>query len=86
MTFFKIVEDGYITAIGKGSSGTEITEAEYNEILTVLRTKPERTATTDYRLTVNLEWEEYEIPPEPDPEPTDEDYIEVGKILMGVMP
>lgn len=84
MMFFKMIEDGYITAIGKGTKGTkgtEITEAEYGEILAVIRSKPKETEATDYRLRENLTWEEYEVEP-PDPDP-DIDDAELLTILMG---
>ena len=78
--FYKITESDYITAIGKGDSGEEITKAEYNEILSVIRNKPPRTATTDYRLKTNLTWESYEIEPTPEPDPTPEEAL---SILLG---
>lgn len=80
MYFFKIVDSEYITAIGKGNSGTEITEEEYNEILSAIQNKPPRTATTDYRLKTDLTWESYEIEPTPEPDPTPEEAL---SILLG---
>lgn len=69
MRYYKIVENGYITAVGTGGGGTEITETEYNQILTVIQQKPQRTETTDYHLLPDLTWEEYQrIDPEPEPE------------------
>ena len=38
--WYKIVKDGYIIVIGKGSGGTQISEAEYNDIMTVMKTVP----------------------------------------------
>ena len=38
--WYKIVKNGYITVIGKGSGGTQISEAEYNDIMTVMKTVP----------------------------------------------
>ena len=84
MKYVIYIEEGYITAIGTGSSGTEITEEEYNNILNIIRNKPPRTDTTDYRLKEDLTWEPYDAGPIPDPEPTDADYAEIGRILMGV--
>lgn len=84
MRYYKHISDGYILAIGTGNGGTEITEAEYNEILSVIRNKPKATETTDYRLREDLTWEAYEVePPEP-PEPSAEDKAEAYDILMGV--
>lgn len=62
--------------------GTEITEAEYNKILSIIRNKPTATDGYDYRLTDALEWELYEAPAteEEDEELTDEQALE---ILLG---
>ena len=80
MRFFKQVDNGYIVAIGTGTFGN-ISEEEYNIILSIIHNKPPRTETTDYRLREDLTWEEYEIPPMPEPEP---DAEEILNILMGV--
>lgn len=81
MRYYKQVNNGYIIVIGSGTGGTEIAESEYNEILSVIHNKPQGTATTDYRLREDLTWEEYEIPPMPEPEPTSDEILD---ILMGV--
>ena len=80
MRFYKYIEENYILAIGTGNGGTEITESEYNEILTVIKNKPARTATVDYRLKTDLTWEEYEHEPDPEPEPDAEEAL---SILLG---
>lgn len=80
MKFFKRIDNGYIVAIGTGTFGN-ISEEEYNTILSIIHNKPPRTETTDYRLREDLTWEEYEIPPMPEPEP---DAEEILNILMGV--
>lgn len=81
MRYYKLIENGHITAIGTGGGGTEITEQEYNEIMSVIQSKPERTETTDFRLLENLTWEEYEREPEPvDDEISAEEAFE---IMMG---
>ena len=72
MRYYKLIEDGYISAIGTGGGGVEITEAEYNQIMSVIQSKPPRTETIDYRLTESLTWEEYEVPPEPEDEDVDD--------------
>lgn len=84
MRFYKQIDEDYILAIGTGLGGTEITESEYNEIMTVIQNKPPRTDTIDYRLKTDLTWESYEHEPDPDPEPTIEDKAEAYDILMGV--
>lgn len=69
MRFFKQLSEGYISSIGQGPGGQEITEAEYGETLAVIRVKPPGTNTTEYRLREDLTWEAYEVePPEDDPE------------------
>ena len=82
MRYYKNVNNGYITIIGTGFGGEEITEEEYNTILSVIHSKPPATETTDYRLREDLTWEEYHIDP-PDPDP-DIDDAELLNILMGV--
>lgn len=82
---YKSIIAPYITCIGEKNNladgEIEITEAEYNEILSVIRDKPKGTDTTDYRLREDLTWEEYEVEP-PDPDP-DIDDAELLNILMG---
>ena len=75
MRYYKIITDGYLVAVGSGSGGTEITEAEYAELLNIIRTKPVTSEGYDYRLKADLTWELYELPPIPAPE--DEDANEV---------
>lgn len=80
MKYYKCTNGGYILAVGTGG-GTEITEAEYNKILSVIQDKPKGTDTTDYRLREDLTWEEYEVDP-PDPDPYIDD-AELLSILLG---
>ena len=83
MGYFKDIRNGYVIAVGSGGMGTEITETEYIEILTIIRNKPTRTETTDYRLKADLTWEAYQVEPAPEPEPTDADKAEAYDILIG---
>ena len=81
---YKLIQNGYLMGVGVGNQGEEITEAEYSEILSAIRTKPPRTDTTDYRLREDLTWEAYEVePPTPEDEPTIEDKAEAYDILVG---
>lgn len=80
MRHYKLISDGYILSIGTGNGGTEITEAEYNEILSVIHNKPTAPETTDYRLREDLTWEPYQLEAEPETEP---DAAEILDILMG---
>ncbi len=66
--------------------GKEITEAEYNEILSMLRNRPTAPDGYAYRLTAQLEWELYELPPAEDEEVVDEteEKAKAYDILTGV--
>jgi hypothetical protein len=39
MRYYKQITDGKLIAIGTGPGGTEITEVEYNELLTMIQEK-----------------------------------------------
>ena len=75
--YYKLVEDNILIAIGNipdlppGVIG--ITEEEYNNIISIIRNKPEDTETIIYKLNAEtLEYEPYDRPEEPTPtEPTD---------------
>lgn len=62
MRYYKMIIDGYLIAVGNGSGGEEITEAEYNNLLEVIRNKPSAESGYDYRLKADLTWELYELP------------------------
>lgn len=72
MRYYKLTESDYLMAIGAGHGGTEITESEYNNILSIIRSRPTPPAGCGYRLKTDLTWEQYELPPEPEPSDTDE--------------
>jgi len=81
MRYYKNIKDGYITAIGTGGGGIEITEAEHDAIMAVIQQKPAWENNTDYHLKTDLTWEPYERIPE---EPSDEiDAEEALEILTG---
>ena len=84
MRYFEVIENGYILAIGQGNGHIEIDEERYNTILNIIHSKPPQTDTTDYRLKLDLTWEEYEFLPEQEPEPDEYDKAEAYDILMGV--
>ena len=91
--WYKIVKDGYITVIGKGSGGTQIAEAEYNDIMTVMKTVPTAQNGYAYRLKENLTWELYEveITDDPDiisdtPEQSETEDMAAALTLLGVTP
>ena len=71
----KVIENGYILAIGENLKGEEITETEYNEILSVLKSAP-HVEGKGYKLKTDLTWEEYDLPV-PEEEPTAEEIVEI---------
>ena len=83
MRYNKQISNNYILAIGTGYGGTEITEAEYNEIMAIIQNHPIAEG-KGYRLKADLTWEEYDLPPVP--KPSDDDEIstdEALNILLG---
>lgn len=86
--YAKLIDSGYICAVGVAILGESITEAEYNEILALIAEKPSAPSGYIYKLRADtLEWELVELPPEPDPGEEDaeiEDY-EQALAELGVM-
>ena len=83
MRCYKQLSDNYILAIGTGYGNDEISEQEYNEIMSVIRSCPNEKG-KGYRLKTDMTWEEYDLPPMP--EPSDDDEIstdEALNILLG---
>lgn len=78
MRYYKQIINNYITAIGTGPGNTEITESEYNQILSIIQNRPQ-VEDKGYKLKVDLTWEEYDLPPEP--EPSDDDEISDDEAL-----
>lgn len=70
MRYYKLIEDGYVTAIGTGAGGVEILVDEYATILTTIQNKPTAEEGYDYRLKEDLTWELVEVPIV---EPTDDE-------------
>lgn len=74
--YYKEIEYNILIAIGEskviGEGQIEITSEEYNNILSVIASKPEDTETTIYKLHADtLEYVGYDRPEEPVIEPTD---------------
>lgn len=85
MRYYKQLSDNYILAIGTGAGNAEITEAEYNEIMSIIHSRPQ-TEGKGYRLKTDLTWEEYDLPSEPEPSGDDEiTEEEAVSIIMGGM-
>lgn len=61
MRYFKETENGYIIAISKDYGTIEITENEYNKILSIIHNRPIVKEGFDYRLKEDLTWEEYKL-------------------------
>ena len=81
--YYKQTDDVYILAVGVGVCGMEISAAEYSEILSNIQNRPIAEG-KGYRLKADLTWEEYDLPPVP--EPSDDDEIstdEALNILLG---
>lgn len=80
MRYYKLINDGYLVAVGTGAGGDEITKVDYNEMLEIIRNKPIAESGYDYRLRADtLEWELVEVPvidEQPEEEATVEDYEE----------
>lgn len=78
---YKQIKDNILLAIGEsksiGSSQTEITETEYNYILSIIQSKPEDTESIIYLLNAeSMQYEPYPRPEEPviEPDATVKDY------------
>lgn len=84
MVFFKQISDNYILAIGTGYGGEEITESEYNTIMSVIQNRPHAEG-KGYRLRTDLTWEEYDLPPEPEPEMTEEEDMRNALRILGLL-
>ena len=79
--FYKNIDGDYITAIGTGLGDVEITQEEYDNILSIIRSRPTPEAGYDYKLCIDLTWELFELPPAPeDPEISD---VEALDIILG---
>ena len=74
-------KNGYIISIGTAQAGEKISKELFDEILNVIKAKPKKEGTTDYRLKEDLTWEAYEV--EPIPEPEEADPEEIINILTG---
>lgn len=69
---YKQIEENILVAIGEskatGEGQIEITSEEYNNILSIIQTKPEDTDTIIYKLHADtLEYVAYDRPEEPTP-------------------
>ena len=80
MRYYKIEDNEYLLAIGTGNGGEEITEAEYNNIVDIIRSGPTAPEGYGYRLKSDLTWVLWELPvtaEETDPELTAEEALDI---------
>ena len=78
MKYFKNTEGEYLTALSTGTGMEEITQEEYDHILSVIRSAPTAETGYQYKLKVDLTWERVEAPPEEtDPEISDEEALAI---------
>ena len=78
MRYYKNIETDYITGIGTGVGGEEITQEEYEIILSVVRDRPTPEAGYTHKLRTDLTWELVEAPVEPvDDEISDAEALDI---------
>lgn len=79
MRYYKQAENGYILSIGTGAGEEEITQDEYENILSVIRSCPTAEVGYGYKLRTDLTWELVEVPviPEDEQEITDEEALNI---------
>jgi hypothetical protein len=81
MRYYKKIEGDFLLAIGTGVGGEEITNEEYEHILSVIRNCPTAEPGYQYRLKADLAWELVEAPAaDTDPEISD---AEALAIILG---
>lgn len=85
MKYFKTIENGFIVALTTEHGANEISEAEYSNILDIIRHYPKNAPQGKmYLLRADtLEWELAELPAEPEPS-EDVDDSEALDIILGV--
>ena len=81
MRYYKYIENGYLLSIGTGSGSEEITAEEYENILTIIKSRPAAEVGYGYRLKTDLAWELVELPPVSEDEEISAD--EALKIILG---
>ena len=84
MKYFRNIQDDYIAALSTGSGGEEITQEEYEHVLSLVRSCPKADTGYQYRLKTDLTWELVELPPEDtDPEISESEALDI--ILGGAV-
>ena len=77
MRYYKIIENDELTGIGTGVGGEEITQEEYENIFSIIRSRPIPEAGYDYRLRTDLTWELVEVPVIVDDEISDAEALDI---------
>lgn len=77
MRYSKIIKNEYILAVGVCTTGTAISEDEYNSILAAIQSCPAAPDGYVYRLKTDLTWELYELPAEDESELTAEEALDI---------
>lgn len=60
--YYKNIEDGYIISISTGIGNEEITQEEFENILSLIRNRNEPEEGFDYKLRTDLMWEQVKVP------------------------
>lgn len=83
--YFKNIEGEYIVSISTGTGAEEITQEEYENILSVIRNdRPTPEDGYDYRLRTDLTWEliEVEVISEDEMEITDDEFMNMVEEVL----
>ena len=75
--YYKNIEGEYITAIGTGIGDVEITQEEYENILSIIRDRPTPEAGYTYKLRTDLTWELVEVPESVDDEISADEALDI---------
>ena len=64
MNYYKVCDNDYIIGVGTSTNKTDnaISEAEYQNIIQIIQTKPTAPDGYDYRLKTDFTWELVEVP------------------------
>jgi hypothetical protein len=81
---FKNIEGDYIVSISTGTGAEEIKQEEYDNIMSVIRSRPTPEVGYDYRLRADLTWEliEVEIIPEDEVEISDDEFMNMVEEVL----
>lgn len=77
MRYFKQIQGNYIVLISTKIGQTEITAAQYSELLDIIRNKPAAPDGFEYRLKTDLTWELTERPATEAEEITDAEALQI---------